>query len=554
MDGFNEKKWFVYLTDHHEGPFSLAEIQAKMAQSQVTVSNFVWAEGMGDWKPMTSIPEFESILSPSSPEPAKAEPSSPPVLEVVPSQLETMTPVTLEERTGSLDAADLQRAKTNSVLTSPSLVTNTAITTPIHGSGDAPVILDSSAQGKGEKVKKPPREKAPGSNARAVKLGIGLLIPAGLAAAYMQGFLDPVLQSPAMKASVQTVEDATQPYLLRLAEKFPSLGKWISPIPALDDVTPEEYENLKAAAMQRLDAGGPKLAIALSSADMLTPQFYISSNLPDGAGVDVYVEGISDTLLNQLSFTAKVQATIQKKLGKTAVVRFADGKPLPRGEYVIYATEAAEQSDAAKAALANVPASTAKTSSLLPHGLKLLVSKTYFLGGKKDTNSDSRLKEFHDKLRAKATAEIAEAKQFAMTLENQLGTSVAKFTQLRAGARKGKLSPAGRKSWNDFNKQWGSLNEQLRQSYAKWTPEALEKDYFYPALYLLTQQTGQTIEQVHQLHQTFFEGKADLKAFDIQLGTAMSGAQNALSTLKSKIDQIEKLAPTPNGMPRREGL
>src|SRR5690606_34650000 len=64
MDGFTEKKWFVYLGDHHEGPLSLADIQDKMAQSQVTPSNYVWRDGMSDWAVMTDVTEFEGLLQP----------------------------------------------------------------------------------------------------------------------------------------------------------------------------------------------------------------------------------------------------------------------------------------------------------------------------------------------------------------------------------------------------------------------------------------------------------------------------------------------------------
>src|SRR5689334_79785 len=40
-----EKKWFVYLTDHHEGPLSLAEIRERMSAGQIDRSVHVWAEG-----------------------------------------------------------------------------------------------------------------------------------------------------------------------------------------------------------------------------------------------------------------------------------------------------------------------------------------------------------------------------------------------------------------------------------------------------------------------------------------------------------------------------
>src|SRR3954467_9410853 len=63
MDGFTDKKWFVYIGDHHEGPFSLEDIQGKMAQGQVTRNSYVWAEGMADWKAMIEMSEFGSLTT-----------------------------------------------------------------------------------------------------------------------------------------------------------------------------------------------------------------------------------------------------------------------------------------------------------------------------------------------------------------------------------------------------------------------------------------------------------------------------------------------------------
>ena len=42
MDGFNEKKWFVYLTDHHEGPvFAFLKSRPRWLIVRVTTANYV---------------------------------------------------------------------------------------------------------------------------------------------------------------------------------------------------------------------------------------------------------------------------------------------------------------------------------------------------------------------------------------------------------------------------------------------------------------------------------------------------------------------------------
>lgn len=537
MDGFNEKKWFVYLTDHHEGPFSLSEIQAKIDQSQVTTANYIWAEGMTDWKPMNDVREFESLLgtrqaiAPAAMESAAPVLSSTPIVESVESPV--AVEVAVEEKTGDLDPADLKRA------TEPA-------TAPARTGLQDFKIQDRR---KAERVEAPVKR----SYARPIKWAIFTLVPAGIAGAYFNGSLDPVLNSPAVKAGSQAMSDMAQPYLLKLADKVPALTRWVSPIPSLEDVAPEDYELLKAAALQKPESGA-KIAVAASTADAFSPTFYVSSNLRDGAVVDVYVEGISDTLMNQLAFSGKVQATITKKLGKTGPVRYPDGKSVPRGEYVIYATEAEQQPDAVKAVLANIPPVAAKLAPVLPRGLKLLVSKSAFLGGSKDAIYASRLKEFHDRLRGKSVAEIAELKQLEGLLENQLMLTTNKYNQLRGLVRNGKPSSAARKSWTDFNAQWSKIDGQLKESYGKWTDQALQTDYFYGTLYSLTKTAGEAVDKLHQLHVDFFDGKKDFKTLEIERGSAVSIASDAVTALKNKVTQAENLAPTPNGMPRREGL
>jgi hypothetical protein len=559
MDGFNEKKWFVYLGDHHEGPFSLAEIQAKIAQSQVSTANYVWAEGMTDWKPMTAVPEFEALLNTEAQAAAESSPtidSSPSIEFVQPQEPSIEIPQPSRAEITPAPAGEAPPASSTHTATATALEPADEPLSPAVPANEMTYKVDLT-QSSGVEVEAP--APAPVAKARAprkppssgFKWVVVLLLIAALGGAIATGTLDPVLQSPAVKAAQQTLKDFAQPHLLTLSDKVPAIRKWVSPIPALDDVAPEEYEDLKQAASQKIEEG-PKLAVAVSTADLFAPTFYIASNLPDGAVIDVYVEGVPDTLLNQLSFSGRTQATIDKKLGKSGPVRFADGKPLPRGQYIVYATEGAQQPDAVNALLGGVPPVSAQLPPTLPVGLRLLASKTVFLGGAKDATYESRLKEFHDKLRDKASTELAELKQLSATIEQQLSNTSAKYSQLRKGA--GKPTAAARKGWSDFHGQWAKFEAQLRESYDKWTEQALATDYFYGSLYTLAKSAGDAVAKLHQLQSDFFAGKVDPKTFDIQRGSAVSIAEGAVIALKTKISQAENLAPTPNGMPRREGL
>jgi hypothetical protein len=517
MDGFTEKKWFVYIGDKHEGPFSLEEIQGQMTQGRVSTESYVWADGMADWKAMPEVPDFSPLVqkppiqngktepvaphvAPSVNTPAEPEPSSP-VLEAQPKQEEKQ-----EEKTGDLDPEDLKRVQETSIAVPP--------------------VVRSRALG------------------RAITGLVFLVVIAGV---YKTGYLSRFSEV----AGVKVVSEQLKSYLITLGEKVPFLDQWISPIPTLEDVAPREYAELQQTAKAKITAGsGAQLALALSRSDLLAPSFYISTNIPEPVSVHLYIVGVSDTLLNQNSFFSEVDVKIAKKIGKTPGIRMADGQLIPRGEYGIYVVAGENQPLLQRTLLANIPPLPIKTPSEVPKDAKILAFKSTFLGGNRDATYASRLKDFHDKLRTKASNELGEIRQFVTTVESQFASTNVKFGLLK----KIKVSTRNRKQWEDFHTEWMKLQEQMDQIFRKWTPEVLSQEYFYGTLYQLVQQAGISVQKVHEFHHAYFVGVSDQKTFEIQLGEASSSASNALTLLKAKVDQVEKLAPTPNGMPRRDDL
>jgi len=519
MDAFNEKKWFVYIGDKHEGPFSLKEIEGKMSQGSVTNASYVWAEGMSDWKVMTDVPEFSSIASGSA---SASEPSEAPMI----------SPAAEREVTGSMDPKAAKKAA-KEALKAEKEAKKAEKEAAKKAAKEAKLNAKRLRKQQAE-LSRPVKEDGPGVSSRLIRLLIVLLIPAGLVGAYMMGYLNPLLENPAVKMAVNSASDAIRPHLITLVEKVPALAPYISPIPRLEDVSAEDYEELKAAAMAPAE-GGQKVALALSNGDLLMPVFYVSGNVPDGKQFKVWVSGLGDTLLNHTAFENSVSVTIDKRLGKTQPVRFPDGKPLPRGDYFVIVSE-------------NLTAAQAQAQAKP----KPLARKQYFLGGPKDATYAARLKEFHDRLKAKAAAELSELKQFAATLEMQFNSTTAGFNKFKG--RAGKVSKAQLKGWNDLHTKWGTLDGQLAQTFLKWTPETVSKDYFYAVLYLMTQQASQAVTALHQVQHSYFGGGVNPQQFEAALSQAQASAAAALSNLKAKIDQAEKMPPTPKGLPRREGL
>lgn len=66
------KIWFIYLTDHHEGPFSVQEVAEKAKQGLVSGQTLAWKDGMAEWVPAETIPELAGAFGAA---PAASAPS-----------------------------------------------------------------------------------------------------------------------------------------------------------------------------------------------------------------------------------------------------------------------------------------------------------------------------------------------------------------------------------------------------------------------------------------------------------------------------------------------
>jgi hypothetical protein len=130
-----------------------------------------------------------------------------------------------------------------------------------------------------------------------------------------------------------------------------------------------------------------------------------------------------------------------------------------------------------------------------------------------------------------------------------LKDSTDQFKRLK-GVKKG-----GQKAWGDFHTKWSALDAKMAEALQKWTPEVIATQLFYGVIYAQVIQAIQAVQKAHGLHQSFFTGGVtDAKAFEIQLGEAVSAADAAVNALKAKIEAAEKIPPSPAGLPRREGL
>lgn len=540
MDGFKEKKWFVYMGDHHEGPFSLEEIQGKMQAGLVTASQYAWCEGMGDWQQIPEVEAFQSILKPS----LRLVPSVPPTpterREPTLTDATRMAPVSSGEGTIAVSRTDLHAPAAESVPGTASAVVETAtpfvaqvLTEPQPQAMAASEVVTIAAHAPSietpfaeeELVQKPKRNFR-----RLLRPLLWIALLASVTAAAVLGVFDPLLSSPAVVGVSRTIGNATRPVMLQLAEKVPLVSRWFSPIPRLDEVSAADWPDFVDAARVPEPGTAPRVGVAVAQPDLLQPSFLVSSPLPDGTVFDIEVEGVPDTLLNHTEFFAKSRATLASRWGRSDAIRTPDGRPVPRGEYWVRVFEAGKGGA----------------------GAQPLSRKGYFLGGVRDDTYRDRLKEYHVRLAEKAKAELEELKQFTGSVEQQLQSTQSEFTRYRAAKGKKPVAAAA-KTWANFHKKWTQFDAQLSGTVQSWTPEKLQTDTFYSSLYERVKAAALAQSQVHGLHHAWTTGAVSPE-FEQELQTAGTNAATAIREVREKIQQAEAIPPSSTGMPRKDGL
>lgn len=585
MDAMNEKKWFVYLEDHHEGPFSVSEIQSKLTQNAVRKEHYVWCEGMQDWKPMTEVQDFSmSQLPPGALGNGAGAVSDLSLLSAEVS-IEGHESVSLQSTMDAPLHSAMEMEKT------PSLSASTS------GSEMAPIIMTempySSSEDGGLSSSMPAmavlsesdstEKSSPGAmtqeNIKLVQDQVTtrggltgwkkfrrpllvLLVLGGLGFAFTQGYLDSVLQNPQIKEMTGSVSgkisEWTQPLASWVSDKIPFLGQYLSPLPPLPELSGPDYGELKTTAQTSVASAGPQAAVVVLGRTSSSPTLYVSANLPDGANITVHVEGISETLLNASEYTKKTPLTLKSKFSKTAPLTQEGGQPLPRGSYNIYVYENDQQPEDVKAIFDQVPA-YAKTSlpRVLAQGKKLGTSKKVFMGGEEDTVYQERLKDYHTRVRERAQQDHNELSQVTQTLVKQYNDAYSLFDSLKAKneaklktkkpSQSGSVDPGVLKTWKEKTGLWVKFQTQINQ-FEKWTPEYIQ-GAFYAQLYDQVRKASSVLISMQEKQDQYFTQSIEPQAYEAQLSESRNQAKTLISELLIKIKKVETSLKESQGLP-----
>ena len=485
-----QKKWFIYINDQHQGPFSVDEVQQKLTSGQITQQNHVWCEGMSDWQVITQVASL--------------------MLELSRTQQDALEKIT-----------------------AASTATTSISNKTVH----------HKTVGKASEKKKPAQRK----------FNLGKIIGI-TSSSIIGLFLIFILTLSAIShLASDSLHASIRPTLISIIDRMPFLSELFRLVPHLNDVKPDDQKELEAA-QTGLPENGVKLAIALSSNDPIRPFFYISTNLPNATKLDVYVVGNSETLLNRLQFSTQLSTTALRGFAKTEVVLSDGGQPVPKGEYQIFVTESPEQEPAITTLMNQytpVKPAAIPIPSIIPTGVHFLFSKTVFMGGERDDTYLTRLKAFHEKVKQNAEKELSELQQYTSTLNLQFTTLTTEFGKIY---RAKKITPAQKAAWSHATESWQQINGQLEQTIQTWSKETLQNEYFYGKAYELVKSCFDSLKTLFTLENNFIDQPQDKPAFEIQHGKALSESREATEVLQGKVDLLTKAPKTPSGLPTREGL
>lgn len=527
MDPLNEKKWFVYIEDHHEGPYSVLEVRDKITQSTLSSDQYVWTEGMQDWKPMLEIEDFKTLLASVG----QQEPSSPSLADAIGISGELSEAPSIEiskDHSHTGDSVSFNTSKETSL-------SKDTQSLPVEPSKEPVKKLGKKTEANISPVNDPILvQSKPKKKRRLLRFFVLLILVGGAGYAYQTGMLDPFLDNPQIKGVADTISRQVSPLIEPLTQKivqtFPVLSEYFSPLPKIADVSPQDYESLKASAQSSLRKGGLSVALAPSTAGGPAPSFYIASNLPDGANFQIYLLGYSETLLNALGFATDLTVTLNKRIGRTSPITQKDGNPIPKGEYDVYVFEADQQPQEVKAAIDAAPATAqAHIPEFIAKNKKIVTSTKLFLGGVRDKIYEDRLAEYHSMIRERASRDIIELQQWINTLKEQYNKSYRMWEKYRS-------SPKGKTAWNKESGPWIKIQEAMVQA-NQWSPEALQST-FYPNVYQDVRSATTTLLEMHMSSSQFFQGTQP-PDFQPKLIALQQKTKDLLQGLLARIANLE---------------
>ena len=566
MDGAIQKKWHLFIGNQTEGPFDLDEVREKLAQGLIQSDAFVWCEGMDDWKKMNEVEEF---LLPSASTPRVSPPPPPrresseevpelveeqesPILEISSSPMVEEAPqLEMVESVESSSAADVRiepvEVPAPTLLQDARSIPEPELQPVEESDSDSGSREPHASLQTGMSEPEVVREKS-----RWLAFSLWTGIPALIALSVIQGWADPVLRIPAVERSLEITADIVRPTAMNLGDTFPAIHAWISPIPSLPDVEKADLENLRGVAARPSSDVGPQVTLVMVKGGRVNPEFYVATNVPDGASFEIKIMGVPETLLGTTSYVAVARGTTSRRLAQIGPIRPADGRgSIPRGNYKVFVYETDdEQPSSVKTLLAFVKPSQDQPPGDGIKGRKIVAHQTLFLGGPRDSIYREKLDEYHSNLKKMANTEIDELRGLLKDLTHGLDELESRYTSARA--MKHKILKA--RAWDEVRKKWNSKLQDLA-AIARKGNSLPEDALLYSNLYRFALAAHNSVVQVQDfLHLNFPVPQGDAATFEARAVETKASARSALEAFKTKLEKAAAQKESLGGLPDRTGI
>jgi hypothetical protein len=325
----------------------------------------------------------------------------------------------------------------------------------------------------------------------------------------------------------------------------PMIYKFISPIPAIPDVSPADYEKLKEAAKGDPNIDGAMVAIVPALSEVTQPYFFIATNLPSGTFFEVYFKGVEGTLIGAFHHQSFVRVETREKVGRTAIIRLQDS-PLPRGQYLVAVVESLNQPEEINSQIKSFVPSSSKLPDNVPDGRKVTALETFYIGGPKNDEYKERLAQFHSQVREKASSEVTEVKQLMETMAAHSKSLLESGgSALRTGGR--------RFAFERFLKNWEPMHLQIYQTTQGWTPTSMDQNHYYTKLYVRAKDYAEYIHQVVQLFKEASQNpRLDLQSVPTLIEENRGQFDRIQKLFESDLQKYEESLKSGTGLPLRD--
>lgn len=430
--------WFVFHDDRQLGPFVTSDLAKRINHGELPESIHVWAQGFDDWKPIANVPGFDSYrLDVQSIEYAQSA----------------------EAAEAAKSAKSLDKLNHGFEMAGTEFQETAEITS-----------WNQRQQAVNEK-----KDEALAENSAenpADKNSFALVVAW-------------ISNHRFITASVLTSLLLIGALSVQVAVGSRGLNR--------QELSPDDFHNLKASMLESLTFSGPSASIAVATTSIAAPQFVIGTNLKDGAKITVKIDGVPESMVGRFYYSMKTTVKVKSGVAKTGRLRENTkeaGAFLP-GLYKVTLYSDADQT--------------------------VLHQRTFFLGSIGNGDFDQALQSYHEKLREQAGAEILEARQLIDTLSKVLNESNSWFSSVEK--RIGGMTKSSKtKIWDAQNSKFQALDVQMASIESQWQTAPASNQIYHSELFGKVSVLLQHIRSVHQIQGEILLGSKNVQT-DVQDAT-----------------------------------